>query len=182
LDDQSRADQEPDQYGLLLGGYLADLLPNTDIECEYERVTNWTFNQMHEQNRYLNDGRPIGTVLGNDYDLASVTVIHWWRDLLQSNLMFSYYRQGEGHIDTPWTEPWVEFEGDYSEPFPTGVVEKTATVTLGLKGFLFNRAFVDLQAGVDWKRNQEHVTDNDLTVPFVRLFLSLFALADVGVN
>jgi hypothetical protein len=182
LDKKSQSDQEPDQYGLLFGGYLADLWTGTDIQFEYERVTNWTFNQMHERNRYLNDGHPIGSVLGNDYDFTSLKLIHWWRELLQSNFTFSYCRQGEGRVDAPWTQPWEESEGDYSEPFPTGVVEKTTTVALGLKGFLFNRAFVDLQAGVDWLRNRNHLAGDNPTLPFVKLCLSLFGFSRVGMN
>ena len=182
LDKKSSTDREPDQYGLIAGGYMADLWSNTDLQFEYERVTNWTFNQMHERNRFLNDGKPIGSVAGNDYDLASVKVIHWWRELFQSSLKLSYGRQGQGRIDAPWTQPWVESEGDYSESFPTGVVEKTATVALGLKGFLLNRAFVDLQAGVDWQRNHDHIAGDDPTLPFVKLYVSLFGFSRVGLD
>jgi len=182
LDNKSRGDREPDEYGVLVGGYLADLWANTDIRFEYQRVTNWTFNQMHARNRYLNDGHPIGSVAGNDYDLAEVSLIYWWRELLQSSISLSYGRQGEGRIDAPWTQPWVESNGDYAEPFPTGVVEKTATVSLGLKGLVVGRAYVDFEAGVDWVRNRAHISGDNPTLPFVKLYLSIFGFSRAGLN
>ena len=182
LDKKSRGDQEPDQYAIMLGGYLADLWTNTDLRFEYQRVTNWTFNQMHARNRYLNDGHPIGSVAGNDYDLAEIGLVYWWRELLQSSIALSYGRKGEGRIDAPWTQPWVESESDYAEPFPTGVVEKTATVSLSLKGFVLGRAFIDLQAGVNWTRNRLHLAGDNPTLPFVKLYLSIFGFSRVGLN
>jgi hypothetical protein len=182
LDNKTQSDQEPDQIGALVGGYMTDVVTHTDLEFEYERINNWTFNQMHARNRYLNDGRPIGSALGNDYDLTSLRVIRWVRSDLQSSLKLSYYRQGEGRIDAPWTEPWAEVDGAYSEPFPTGVVQKTTTMAFGVKGFVIGRAFVDLEAGVDWVRNRDHLCDDNPTLPFVKLYLSVFGLTQVGLD
>ena len=182
LDDRTQGDQEPDQWGFLLAGYLADILPQTDLQVEYERISNWTFNQMLARNRYLFNGHPIGDVRGNDYDLATVRVIHWWRELLQSSLKLSYYRQGEGRMDAPWTQPWSQVEGDYSEQFPTGVVERTATVSLGLKGYLTSFAFVDLETGVDWVCNRGHQRADNRTLPFVRVYLSLLGLSNLSLE
>jgi hypothetical protein len=161
---------------------MTDVVAHTDLEFQYERVNNWTFNQMHARNRYLNDGRPIGSALGNDYDLTSLRVIRWVRSDLQSSLKLSYYRQGEGRIDAPWTEPWVEVDGAYSEPFPTGVVQRTTTLALGVKGFVVGRAFVDLEAGVDWVRNRDHVDNDNPTLPFVKVYLSVFGLSKVSLQ
>jgi hypothetical protein len=177
VDNKTRGDQEPDQLGILGGGYLAGLLPQTDLQVEYQNVSNWTFNQLHERNRYLNDGRPIGAALGNDYDLAALKLIRWWSRFFQSSLRFSYYRQGEGRIDAPWTAAWIEFEGDYSEPFPSGIVQRTATLAVGLRGFVTGFVFADLEAGVEWMRNRAHIAGDNPTLPFVRLYLSGFGLA-----
>ena len=182
LDDKNHGDKEPDQIGLIAGAYLADLLPMLDVQAEYSRVSNWTFNQMHERNRYLNDGRPIGGALGNDYDLADLKFSRWWRDDLQSSVNFRFRRQGQGRIDAEWTQPWVDAEGDYSEPFPTGVVWKTGTVSLGLKGFPARYAFVDFEAGVDWIRNRSHVAGENKTRPFVRIYLSGFLVSELGID
>ena len=108
LDNSSRGDKEPDQLGLIAGGYLVDIVRQTDLRVEYQRVSNWTFNQIHERNRYLNDSRPIGGALGNDYDLSRLEIIRWWNDRLHSSLKLSYYRLGEGRIEAAWTQPWVD--------------------------------------------------------------------------
>ena len=182
IDDATQGDQEPDQLAFLVGGYAADVIRQTDIRFEYERVSNWTFNQMHARNRYLNDGRPIGSALGNDYDLTSLAIIHWLQSDLQTSLQFGYRRQGEGRIDAPFTQPWFDVAGDYSEPFPTGTVQKSATLSLGLKGFVLDHAFVDFEAGVEWLRNRGHVDGDDPTLPFVKVYLSLFGLTRVGLE
>lgn len=182
LDNQSRGDKEPDQTGIVTGGYLTDILPQTDLELQYQRVSNWTFNQMYPRNRYLNDGAPVGDVLGNDYDQVSLKLTRWWEQQFAVSLNLSYLRQGEGRIDAEWTQPWIDAEGDYSEPFPTGVVEKTSTVSIGLRGFLTTFTFVDFEAGVESVKNSGHIADNNRTLPFVRAYLSGFLLSGFGLD
>jgi len=182
LDDKVESDREPDQLGILGGVYLADLIDNTDIRLEYSRVSNWTFNQRFARNRYTNDGLPIGSAAGNDYDLLDLSVIRWLRDCLAVSANLSYRRQGEGRIEAEWTMPWLEVEGDYSEPFPTGTVQKTLTASLGAKGFLYGHFFFDLEAGVDRVENRFHVESADETLPFVNLTLSGFVLPTVDID
>ena len=181
VDDETASDREPDQFGLVLGGYFADLLPQTDLRLEYTGVTNWTFNQMHERNRYLNDGDPIGAVRGNDYDELRLSLIRWFRPQLAASLDLGYYRQGEGRVSSEWSAPWVDEDG-YAEPFPTGVVQKTATAALGLRGFFRDLVFADIRAGVDWVADQNHVKGEKATLPFVRAQLSLFSLQSLKIN
>ncbi len=182
LDNQSLGDQEPDQFGLLAGGYLTDMMSQVDLEVRYQRVTNWTFNQIHERNRYLNHGEPIGAVLGNDYDQISLKLMRWWEQLFAISLKLDYLRRGEGRIDAEWTQPWVDAEGGYSESFPTGVVSKSATVSVGLRGFLTSFAFVDFEAGIESARNYEHIEGDNRSLPFVRAYLSGFVLSGFGLE
>jgi len=179
VDDQSQDDQEPAEVAFLLGGYVVNLAGWFDLKAEYSRVTNWTFNQIYPRNRYIFDSRPIGRVLGNDYDLASLSLIRWMGDNTAAVFRFDHYRQGEGRIDAEWTEPWKQVEGDYSEPFPTGTVQKTTRMTLGIKSFIANMAFVDVEAGIDLVKNQNHVDADDRTLPFINLKISSFFLTSV---
>lgn len=89
-----------------------------------------------------------------------------------ASLNISYLRQGEGRVIDEWTEPWLSATGDYSEPFPTGTVEKTASLSLGVKGYLKSVAGYDLQAGVDRVSNLGHTSGDNRTIPFLRLTLS----------
>ncbi len=182
IDDSSDDDKEPAQIAFIVGVYRADLLDKLDIMCDYTRVNNWTFNQVLPRNRYLNDNRPLGEVRGNDYDLIRLTIRRWLGDDLHASLNLSHIRQGEGRIDAIWDAPWLGVEGDYSEPFPTGVVEKTSTASLGLKGFPLAFVFVDLEVGVDFVSDRLHVEGADDTRPFVRLYVSGFLNSPVRVD
>jgi len=174
VDNESQGDQEPDQIGLIAGCYLADLIPEFDIKLEYSRVNNWTFNQMLPRNRYLHHHHPIGGHRGNDYDEMGLTILRWLGENLNASALLGYSRQGEGSIDAEWTSPWTQIEGDYSEPFPTGVVEKTLTAALGVKGFVTPFAYVDIFGGINKVTSFGHVDGNDETLPFIKVTLSGF--------
>lgn len=174
IDNDVPTDKEPAEYGVIAGVYVADLMSDFDIKAEYSRVTNWTFNQMLPRNRYMNDGDPIGAVRGTDYDLAQIWMMYWLRDDLRIQATGAHYRQGEGRIDAEWTQPWVDAEGDYSEPFPTGVVEKTSTLALAVNGFVTSFAFVEIEGGANFVSNRNHVDGDDVTLPFVRIQLTAF--------
>lgn len=66
----------------------------------------------------------------------------------------------------------MQVDGDYSEPFPTGVVEKTTTVSLSLKGYFRTLAVFDIEAGLDRIDNLAHQAGDNRSLPFVRLSLS----------
>ncbi len=60
----------------------------------------------------------------------------------------------------------------YREPFPTGVVAKTFTVSLSLKGYFRNMAAFDIEAGLDRIDNFAHQAADNRSLPFVRVNLS----------
>jgi hypothetical protein len=182
IDSETQADQEPAEIAFVVGSYVADIFRLFDIRAEYQHVTNWTFNQTLERNRYLHRNEPIGTVLGNDYDYTSISFIRWLRPLTAARLTLTYHRQGEGRINAEWTEPWTTAEGDYSESFPTGQVQNTATASIGAKTFLFNHLYLDLEGGYEWTENDGHIAGTDRTSPFVRLVLSGFLFTGVGLE
>ena len=183
VDNSAQGDQEPNQYGLLIGGYVADVLPQFDIKAEYSRVTNWTFNQPLERNRIVvQDDVLIGGALGNDYDLVSMEVKRWLRTDLAANLHVGYLRQGEGSVTADWTAPWLLVTGTYEEKFPTGVVEKTFSVAGSIQGFAFEHFYVDATAGIDKITNYLNTDGDNRDVPFFQLRLSAFidGAIDVG--
>jgi len=177
LDDKEQSDQEPNEIGLLVGGYAADVMPSIDITAEYSRVTNRTFNQILTRNRYVYHNQLIGAALGNDYDLAELAVIKWFAPTFQAAVRASYRRQGEGLVNDQWTMPWLDIDGDYDEPFPTGTVEKIATLSLQVRGFILDHFYVDLNGGIDLIRNNGNISGDDRDRPFVRLTLSTFGAA-----
>ncbi|RME23663.1 MAG: hypothetical protein D6800_09540, partial [Candidatus Zixiibacteriota bacterium] len=177
IDNRTQADQEPNEYAVRGGAFLVDLLPRLDFRVEYTRVTNRTFNQNLPRNRYLFKGAPLSDVRGNDYDELSFEFTRWFHSTLALVADFSYWRQGEGRISDPWTQPWLDIQGPYHEPFPTGVVQKTVTAAMGAKGFAGRHVFFDFSAGFESVRNLGHVNGLARTRPFVRAVVStLFAV------
>ncbi|UCE25518.1 MAG: hypothetical protein JSU74_05580, partial [Candidatus Zixiibacteriota bacterium] len=98
IDDRSQGDQEPNQYGIILGAQTVDLMPATDLELEYSRVANWTFNQALERNRYLFNSDLIGAATGNDYETWQLTCTRWLREYTAVSARLAYRRQGEGRV------------------------------------------------------------------------------------
>lgn len=180
--DNTQADQEPSEYGLLAGIYKADLLAQTDLKLEYMRVSNRTFNQARQRNRYTFNGQLIGAATGNDYDQIDMSLIHWMRDYLKVSLSFLHRRQGEGRPDAIWTQPWENVVGEYKEPFPTGVVERTGIGWVGMSGFVWQRFFVDVKAGYSQTRNLTNVAGLNQDGPFLNLKLSTFLSSTVDVD
>lgn len=182
LDHKTQGDQEPAQYAVNVGLYTASRARKLDTRLEYTRVSNWTFNQILPRNRYLNRHDPIGDVTGNDYDLTTAELIRWLKPGLSARLQLSYKRQGEGRIGADWTEPWLDIVGDYSEPFPTGTVEKTGAASLGLRGFVSSFLFADLKAGLSRIVNYGNCAGDRRTLPFVDCYLSLYFSRVIGLD
>jgi hypothetical protein len=114
----------------------------------------------------------ISGARGNDYDLASLKLTRWFGRQMAASIKGSLSRTGEGSVTSDWNEPWMQVEGDYSEPFPTGIVEKISSVSLSLKGYFRTLAAFDIEAGLDRIDNFAHQTGDNRSLPFVRLSLS----------
>jgi len=182
LDDKEQSDREPDEIAFLLGAQTAGVLVPVDIRLEYTRVANRTFNQVLPRNRYTVNDELIGAASGNDYDLSQLVFSRWLNDNAHADLDISYCRRGEGRVTADWDEPWLEIEGDYSEKFPTGTVEKTFRAALAFKGFVKKMFYVDITAGIDRIDNYGHIDGEDKTRPFFNLVVSAFAAASVNLK
>jgi hypothetical protein len=135
---KTRGDYEPNEIAYLVGTEFYDLpLKGTTLALEYERVGNWTFNQRRATNRYLNSNYPIGFPDGPDVDVLNWRLSYWAGANIRLSYHGLYRRHGIGRIDTPWTEPWLSVD-QYSEPFPTGIIERQATNGLEITAFKKN--------------------------------------------
>lgn len=131
-------DLEPNEIGFILGFQIAGPLSGlrgTTLGLEYTRVTNRTYNTLPEAEKYVHRNKPIGHFLGNDFDRW---LLHG-RSYLGHDLLLSvsaeFRRHGEGRVNAPFDQPWLAFtvEEGYSEPFPTGVVEKSTLLDFELR-------------------------------------------------
>jgi len=125
IESKSQADKEPNELACLGGVSLLDPfgLRATEINLEYTRINNWTYNQVEERNRYLNRNRLLGNPLGPDTDRIRLSLSRWLRRGLKSTLSYQRTRSGEGSVNALWSQPWMTAQEDYKEKFPSGVVE-----------------------------------------------------------
>lgn len=130
------ADLEPAEWGLLVGGQIADPFGwlGSDFWLEYVRITNRTYNAYVSWERWVSCNRPIGYYLGNDFDRLEARMSHWLNSNLRFYLGVVRMRRGEGRIEKPFDTPWEEhtLEDGYHEPFPTGIVEKSLEIPISL--------------------------------------------------
>ena len=137
LEKSGPGDLEPAEYGLMAGLRWADPLAirGGDLILEYTRITNRTFNgEGGPWERWLHRNEPIGHFLGNDFERWLAGFSWWPVPALRAALTLDLRRRGEGRIDKPFDRPWLDTPpgGEYSEPFPTGVVEESGRFTLDL--------------------------------------------------
>jgi hypothetical protein len=125
IESKSQGDKEPNELAYFGGLSVLDPfgLRATEINLEYVRINNWTYNQVEERNRYLNRNKLVGNPLGPDTDRISVNFSRWLRRGLKSTLSYQRTRSGEGSVNALWSQPWMTAQGEYREKFPSGVVE-----------------------------------------------------------
>jgi hypothetical protein len=148
LESKSQSDKEPNELAYFGGLSVLDPfgLRATEINLEYMRINNWTYNQVEERNRYLNRKRLLGNPLGPDTDRIRVSFSRWLRKGLKSTLSYQRTRSGEGSVNAPWSQPWMSAQGEYRERFPSGVVETEDNLGLTLQC----RYSGALSCGVRW--------------------------------
>jgi len=109
-------------------------------------------------------------------------LVKWFEDDLAASFNFAFTRRGEGSVTDEWTSPWTLVTGDYSEPFPTGIVEKTTSAMIGARGFVRNHFYFDVGVGVDWVRNFNHRQGDNRSIPFFNLKISSFFSTPVSIE
>lgn len=190
IDDKSQGDLEPNEIGFMLGlfkaGKIASLIP--DLKIEYVRLTNRTYHQRDPRNRYLYRNKLLGHPLGPDADSVSISARFWPEKVIFAELELAYRRKGEGSIHKPWDEPWYLAAGDYSEPFPTGVVEKAALAAVRLRGYVpltqytRDHLFMSISAGWGEIENHLNIDGQNETVAWFDFQISWLGWTDIKVD
>ncbi len=181
IDSEVRGDNEPNEIGILLGINSIDLFDLFDLQAEYLKITNRTYNQIYARNRYENRGQLIGHPFGPDGDRYSLSFIKWFRNNKKATLDFIYQRKGEGSFDDIWTTPWFDID-DYTEPFPTGVVEKSFSASIGFTGYVRPYFFIDASSGINFIDNYQHLDGISKTIPFFSIRLSIMLSTRLNVR
>jgi len=180
VDNSVESDKEPAEIGIVAGVFRAGKVGTAipDVRLEYTRITNRTYHQRKPRNRFLFRNELIGHPLGPDADSLSLLLRFWPSPRFKVDLETSYARHGEGRIYGPWDESFLEAEGEYSEPFPTGEVEKNLNLKIHLSGYpplpgYWGRHFyLDAMAGYSDFSNRFNMTNFDDTVSWVDISLT----------
>lgn len=190
IDNKQQGDQEPDEIGLMFGlfktGKIGSFIP--DFKAEYVRLTNRTYHQRDPRNRYLFRNKLIGHPLGPDADSVSIKARFWPSSSFYTEIEFASRRRGEGSIYNFWDEPWLDAEGKYSEPFPTGVVEKSFLIALRAKGYLpfwrYTRDHIFISIDAGWGKIYDHqnIPGITRTVSHITLALTWLGSLDVSIS
>ena len=118
-------DLEPNEIGYLIGSRWS-LVGGGIVSAEYVRITNRMYKTPNPWETFVHRGIPLGYPLGNDFDQWQIGWTQWIGGAFRGEISYGQVRKGEGELFTPFDKPWLNYtvEQGYSEPFPTGVVEK----------------------------------------------------------
>lgn len=163
--------KEPNHIGICLGVQSEDFLfNNSEFFASYDLMTRWVCDNILVWQRYMENGIPLGSMLGSDYDRLVFKYLHTVA-LFKVGCMASYTRRGENRITTPWpvdtrtaASPENEFTG---VNFLSGTVEKRTTLAAILK----YKYFLELECGLSYFQNYEHQLGATKTLPIVKLNL-----------
>lgn len=129
FDKSKKTDLEPPEVGWIVGCRKSSPLgwSGAVVSLEYSGVTNRTYNTLQPEQKFMHQNKPIGHWMGSDFDLWSIVATEWLTPKIRGEVSFSFIRKGEGDIyspfDTSFYSPDVSM--GYSEPFPTGTIERT---------------------------------------------------------
>ncbi|UCH84040.1 MAG: hypothetical protein JSW50_16700 [Candidatus Latescibacterota bacterium] len=171
----------PDKLGFDVGGRFALRAPlPVTMRFNYRYVDIYTYTHR-DSLKYHVTGRgdpignetipadpPLGALLGPDGDIVRFDADLFPRPEVTTSLRLAYRRRGEGN-------DWRRFEegvDDPSPPFPSGVVEQTFRVEIGVKWELDGNSVAGFDAGWAWVQNQYNEPGVNRDDPLVRLFAS----------
>jgi hypothetical protein len=174
-----RDGENPDKIGFDLGGQYAmtGLFPAT-FHFNYRYIDIYTYTHRDSLKYYVTGSGdpvgdestpadfPLGALLGPDADLITFSTDVYPLPDVTTSLRLAYRRRGEG-------SDWRVFEEGSGEdpypPFPSGVVEKTFRIELGLKWELAGNSEARVDLGwtkVQNRDNQPGVTEDDPSIRF----------------
>lgn len=162
---------EPHQVAYKVGVDAAEPFgwKRTFSKFSYTRVNTTVYGQNKPQNLYLHYSQPIGYFGGNDQDRLLLLIRRHLSQQWDIEIELQYNRRGEGRVEKH--ERWgVEFE----EKFPTGVVEKSPSVRLGVLYFGKSLWEVRLDATYTHHSNFQHRQDRDESRFELNLYFSYY--------
>lgn len=130
FDKKEVTDLEPPEVGWIAGCRKCGPfgLAGAVVNLEYSGVTNRTYNTLQPEQKFMHQNKPIGHLMGSDFDSWSIGMTKWLTPKIRGELSFTFIRKGEGDIYAPFDTSFysvTDVSMGYSEPFPTGIIERT---------------------------------------------------------
>src|SRR3989339_31271 len=125
-------------------GFIASLLPSTDIAIEYVRIEPYTFTHFDTLNVMANDRMLYGSYLLPNSDELSLNFYYWWGDRYPIKLKLSFQRHGENYYDS--TGKLINVGGN---PFQTRRFDEAPETVYFLDGKRLNTIDATLEAGYE---------------------------------
>jgi hypothetical protein len=149
-------DPYPDKLAYQVG--LKSLLWKSLVaKINYSSVDKWVYTHDETQNVYDRDGRCLGFPPGNDVDEATFELRFMSRHGVFPYVSVDWLRKGEGSIYLPYEEEG----GPINPPFPSGVVDKTLKIKVGVDYTLMRNFYFMMDVGKLYRYNRDHVAGND---------------------
>jgi hypothetical protein len=149
-------DPYPDKLAYQVG--VKSLIARSVIaKLNYTFVDKWVYTQEHPQTVYEQRGRCLGFPLGNDADEISFLLKYVNAHGIFPYFSINYKRKGEGSIFIPFEDEG----GSINPPFPSGVVEKTLEIKLGIDYRFRRNLYLGIEIGQARRDNIDHIAGND---------------------
>jgi hypothetical protein len=178
VDREEKSDLEPNEIAFMIGVEGVQVFDRLDFWLELIQVRNRTYNVpgIRPWEKFLHRGKPISHPYGTDFQLLSGNVESWLFQNLKGRMNISILRKGEGTVNGPFTEPWMEedlnFESGYSENVPSGVVETSTVLDVGLLWRPTKYFSLDASIASENKVNTSHIIGTRHSGMIVSLNLS----------
>ncbi|MGB9721872.1 MAG: hypothetical protein ACPL28_10380 [bacterium] len=137
------------------------------FDLGYTFVDKWVYTHQIPENIYENDSLCLGFPLGNDVDQVTCAVRFFNRTKIFPKMRFEFTRKGQGSLFLPYE---TERGPAYPE-FPSGIVEKSITITPGIEFYVSPRFFLNIEAGKKFINNFGHIPNSDKNENIINLWL-----------
>ncbi|GAC1651998.1 MAG: hypothetical protein NVS4B3_13580 [Gemmatimonadaceae bacterium] len=139
----------PDQLAWRLHGALPIPAPlPLAVSAEYRHVNSYTYVRRFFNEAYQHYGRPLGSELGSDADLARAEAELWLNGRLRVSAGIGHWRHGVLRVDD---RPGHDLNGHAGEPFPSTSQARPAVQSASLGDFTVHALDVHfpVSAGVE---------------------------------
>ena len=160
LDNEVKGDLEPNEIGILSGFEYAGEKYYFNIEGV--AISNRTYKTTDPTEWFLHRNVPIGYELGSDIGRINMLARYYHDTKWHLDAELDLIWQGEGDLNKSWDAPWeaqdVTMESGYSEPFPTGVVQKSSRFSIELMRHWNPERWIALGCYAENIDNVAHIT------------------------